>query len=75
MALDPDSIESKLEVARQKKATGDAAFKAGDLTDGAYCDRPRTIPSASPFIDYTTAQLSDRIMRCAFDTSWLNGII
>jgi len=33
MALDPDSIESKLEVARQKKATGDAAFKAGDLTN------------------------------------------
>ena len=43
MASDPDSIESKLEVARQKKATGDAAFKAGDLTDGTYYDRPRTI--------------------------------
>lgn len=34
MTMDPDSIEGKLEVARQKKATGDAAFKAGNLTDG-----------------------------------------
>jgi len=33
MTMDPDSIEDKLEVARQKKATGDAAFKAGNLTD------------------------------------------
>jgi hypothetical protein len=34
MSLDPESTESKLEVAHQKKATGDAAFKAGNLTDG-----------------------------------------
>lgn len=65
MSMDPDSIESKLEVARQKKATGDAAFKAGNLTDGKYYDYLRTILSASPFIDYITAQLSERIMRCA----------
>ena len=36
--MDPDSIESKLGVAREKKATGDAAFKAGNLTDGKYYD-------------------------------------
>ena len=36
MSMDPDSIESKLEVAREKKAIGDAAFKAGNLTDGVY---------------------------------------
>lgn len=43
--MDPDSIESKLEVAREKKATGDAAFKAGNLTDGKYYDH---LLSASP---------------------------
>jgi len=73
--MDPDSIESKLEVARQKKATGDAAFKAGNLTDGTCYDHLQTISSASPFIDYTTAQLSERIMRCAFDIGWIDGII
>jgi len=31
--MELDTIESKLEVARQKKATADAAFKAGDLTN------------------------------------------
>jgi len=34
MSLDPESTENRLDVARQKKATGDAAFKAGNLTDG-----------------------------------------
>ena len=48
MSMDPDSIESKLEVAREKKATGDAAFKAGNLTDGVYYDHLRTISLASP---------------------------
>ncbi|KAI0001412.1 hypothetical protein BJV74DRAFT_818460 [Russula compacta] len=33
MSMDFNSIEGKLEVARQKKATADAAFKAGNLTD------------------------------------------
>jgi hypothetical protein len=34
MVMDPDRIEKNLETARQKKATGDAAFKAGNLSDG-----------------------------------------
>jgi len=34
MAMDPDKIEKNLEIARQKKSTGDAAFKAGNLSDG-----------------------------------------
>jgi hypothetical protein len=34
--MDPDTTESKMEVARQKKATADAAFKAGNLTDGKH---------------------------------------
>ncbi|KAI0254939.1 hypothetical protein BJV78DRAFT_805597 [Lactifluus subvellereus] len=33
MSIVPDSTESKLVVARQKKATGDAAFKAGNWSD------------------------------------------
>ena len=75
MSMDPDSIEGKLEVARQKKATGDAAFKAGNLTDGQYYDHLRAIFSAHPFIDCITAQLSERIMRCAFHINWINGVI
>jgi hypothetical protein len=31
---DPETIERNLETARQKKTTGDAAFKAGNLPDG-----------------------------------------
>jgi hypothetical protein len=31
--MDADT-KNKLEVARQKKETGDAAFKAGNLSDG-----------------------------------------
>jgi hypothetical protein len=34
MAIDSDKIEENLETARQRKATGDAAFKAGNLPDG-----------------------------------------
>jgi hypothetical protein len=34
MAMDPDTTEKNLETARQKKATGDAAFKAGNLPEG-----------------------------------------
>jgi hypothetical protein len=34
MAVDPDTMERNLETARQKKATGDTAFKAGDLPNG-----------------------------------------
>lgn len=33
MSTDPETIERNLETARQKKATGDAAFKAGNLPD------------------------------------------
>ncbi|KAI9456003.1 TPR-like protein [Russula earlei] len=33
MSVDPEALESRLEVARQKKVTGDAAFKSGNLTD------------------------------------------
>ncbi|KAF8486065.1 hypothetical protein DFH94DRAFT_710122 [Russula ochroleuca] len=33
MAMDPDTTEKNLETARQKKATGDAAFKAGNLPE------------------------------------------
>jgi hypothetical protein len=32
--MDPESIKNKLEVAHQKKATGDAAFKDGNWSDG-----------------------------------------
>ncbi|KAI0300908.1 hypothetical protein BC826DRAFT_991249 [Russula brevipes] len=31
--MDSETIENKLEIARQKKASADAAFKAGNLTD------------------------------------------
>jgi hypothetical protein len=34
MTTDPDTTEKNLETARQKKATGDAAFKAGNLPEG-----------------------------------------
>ena len=34
MAVDPDKIDRNLEIARQKKATGDVAFKSGNLPDG-----------------------------------------
>jgi hypothetical protein len=34
MSTIPDSTENKLVVARQKKTTGDAAFKAGNWSDG-----------------------------------------
>jgi len=36
MSADPSITESKLKVAREKKTTGDAAFKAGDLTGGSF---------------------------------------
>lgn len=42
MSMDPDSIEGKLEVARQKKATADTAFKAGNLTDGRWRNQRQT---------------------------------
>jgi hypothetical protein len=61
--MDPDAIESKMEVARQKKATADAAFKAGNLTDGKHYVHRQT---PLPFIDHITAQLLERITRCAF---------
>jgi hypothetical protein len=34
MSTDPETVERNLETARQKKATGDAAFKAGNVSDG-----------------------------------------
>jgi len=34
MSTDPETVERNLETARQKKATGDAAFKAGNVLDG-----------------------------------------
>jgi hypothetical protein len=34
MSTDLEDIERKLETAREKKGTGDAAFKAGNLPDG-----------------------------------------
>jgi hypothetical protein len=34
MSTDPETIERNLETARQKKVTGDAAFKAGNMPDG-----------------------------------------
>jgi hypothetical protein len=52
--MDPDVTESRLEVARQKKATGDAAFKAGDLTEGEHGDHCQALFLRSLFIDYTT---------------------
>jgi hypothetical protein len=65
--MDSETIENKLEIARQKKASADAAFKAGNLTDGKCNDQSRrTLLLALPFIDYAAAQLLDRIMRCAF---------
>jgi hypothetical protein len=32
--MDTDSTQDNLEVARQKKAAGDAGFKAGNISDG-----------------------------------------
>jgi len=49
--MELETIESKLEVARQKKATGDTAFKAGDWTEGRW--HPWSDPQ--PFFDYTMA--------------------
>jgi hypothetical protein len=51
--MDSEAIENKLEIARQKKASADAAFKAGNLTDGKCYDQSRrTLSLALPFIDY-----------------------
>jgi hypothetical protein len=35
MSTDPSTTESKLKFAREKKAIGDEAFKAGNMTDGS----------------------------------------
>ena len=35
MSTDPSTTESKLKFARDKKAIGDEAFKAGNMSDGS----------------------------------------
>lgn len=49
MAVDPETTDRNLETARQKKATGDVAFKSGNLPDGRLFRQTQL--SGLPFIN------------------------
>jgi hypothetical protein len=49
MSTDPSTTEIKLKFAREKKAIGDTAFKAGNITDGS-CS-VFDLPLGVPFTD------------------------